>query len=125
MREDVAMHGFPHEHEGPLSGWAAVRDCLVAIAESDCAVRVSVGPSIDVQPLEVRGKLKRFGSWSNPASASFAINTAGSREEGGLFSLGQAEFRGAELRSYDGDDYFHLSIQMGRLVFLLRDTNSL
>jgi len=119
------MHGLPHEHKGPLSGWTAVRDCLVAIAESDSAIRVSIGPSIDRLPLEARGKLKRFGTWSNPASASFAINTAGSREEGGLLSLNQAEFREAELLSYDGDDYFHLSIQMDTHVLLLQDTNSL
>jgi len=103
--------------------WEQLRNYLERIAESDLAVRVSVGRSADEPLFEARGKLSRVVA-EHDGTARFAINTYPSREDGGDITLRPHEFRDARLWTFDGDDYFHLAVQMGHIMLFLQDTNS-
>jgi hypothetical protein len=119
------VYGLPFEYDRPVNSWEELRHYLERIAESGVAVRVNVGPSATDPYFEARGKLQRSGRESDAAHALFAINTDSSREDGGLISLWQDNFRGGELLTYDGDDYFHLTVRMEGVVLRIEDTNSM
>lgn len=119
------MYGLPLNHDGPLKDWDELRHYLRRIAESDVAIRVSVGPSADDPYFEARGKLNVLHTEGDAARAVYALNTNRSREEGGLISLRQEDFHGADLLTYDGDDYFHLLVQMDSVSLRLQGTNAL
>jgi hypothetical protein len=60
-----------------------------------------------------------------PAGESFRVGPKNKRTAGGSFIVYEHRYEGADLLTYDGDDYFRLSIRMGTLNLVLEDTNSI
>lgn len=120
------MYNLPFEYDARLEDYDELLGYLTRIAASDVSVRVFVGrPPGRFPYFEARGKLRKGVDRSGERHGVFAINTDESRDEGGELTLHEKHFRGGRLRTFDGDDYFTLVVEMDDVVLHIQDTNSI
>src|SRR5690242_17097988 len=100
------MHGLPHNVRQDLTLDSAVEH-LIALSASGRSICVQAGS------LSASGRLqfkKTLDSAPNdPASAEQPVHIFHLGDHGGLL-IRQAEFRSAHLWTFDGDDYFELTL---------------
>lgn len=107
-----SFHNLPREHDAPLADYEELLGHMSGIAASESSVRVHVGrPPAQWPYFQALGRLKPFASPSGRRGL-FAINTHESRDEGGLVALYEDHFRSGHLHTFDGNDYFTLTVEM-------------
>jgi hypothetical protein len=136
------MHGLPREYDGPVQRWDTAVAMLDAIVRSEMPVVVEVGEDSYMQArtyASFRGLLRRtelatrsereerfvvvpYTTCSAPGRGTY--HEPRTKSDGGLITLAGERFVMGRLTTYDGDDYFFLTLWMGGTVVLLMDTNS-
>lgn len=127
----TGYHGLPAEYttpDGHLENWQAILRYLAAL-EKSCrpivvAVEVDRAGSYLTQQI---GFLRHHGqgqtSSSSPHFESFSLYWPDPEQLAGGVALYEHLFKGATLRTVDGDDYFWLALGFGELRIMFLDSN--
>jgi hypothetical protein len=123
------MYGLPCEYDAPVNDWLEVLSFLEGMIRTGTPVVAEVRYKDGEKCAQFRGKLRKVpGAQENPGLFQVGEYVSDSSVAGtgaaSYLVLDEQRFAAGRLKTYDGDDYFFLALDMRDLTVLLMDSNS-